>query len=117
MLSTDPGEAGEPRCDICEARQSAAPPDDWNGETGAHLSCERVRARLEARWTLDHGQLVLDGEPVGLGLGRTHWGDGAPTAATLDDLERHILALLNRDAAAYGDMAPDARLRDLRGDR
>lgn len=33
-----------PRCDICEQHPEDAPepPDDWNGETGNHKSCERV---------------------------------------------------------------------------
>jgi hypothetical protein len=36
-----------PRCDICGKTQQ--PEDDWNGETGNHLSCERtyVRAWVE----------------------------------------------------------------------
>lgn len=35
-----------PRCDICEQHPEDAPPDDWNGETGNHRSCERVHLVL-----------------------------------------------------------------------
>ena len=48
------------------------------------------------RWTLDHGQLTLNGTPV-LTMIRAVWGDGYAPAADIDALERRIAALLNAD--------------------
>lgn len=45
------------------------------------------------RWTLDHGQIRRDGEPI-LTLVRSVWGDGEP-AAEIDALSRRIVSLLN----------------------
>lgn len=56
----------------------------------------RVPAVREDRWTLDHGQLLFDGQPM-LTLIRSTWGDGAVPAATLTQLEERIVAALNAE--------------------
>lgn len=35
-----------PTCDFCWQHPEDSTPDDWNGETGNHYSCERVHPTL-----------------------------------------------------------------------